>query len=289
MKRLLFLLSFFLSALTSVKAQVSDSAERTTILKVVRDSASNNSTNPLGTILKKNLLIHAESKPVPSLQQNRNHDSKDWLFYQIMLLLIYLGLLKTTFNKYFINMVRVFFNTSLRQSQLTDQLLIAKLPSLLFNIFFILSFGYYLFFVLIYNNNFDYSNISLLICIAIVMGTYLVKNIVLKFTGWLTGYKKEADDYNFIVFLVNKILGLLMVPFVVIIPFAEKNIVSWVLIVSYCTVALMFMFRYLRSYEVLQYRLKASRRHFLLYIFGIELMPLLLIYKLVTLFVNKNL
>ena len=53
------------------------------------------------------------------------------------------GPIPVFFHQVFHQSVRVFFNTSLRQSQLTDQLLQAKLPSLLFNLFFVLSAGVY--------------------------------------------------------------------------------------------------------------------------------------------------
>lgn len=273
----------------TVEAQHIDTVAARSSAQFNSDSAEKKSVDPLQKVLKNNLFINTDSIPVASFQQKRNHDSREGLFYQVLLLLVYLGILKTAFNKYFVNMIRVFFNTSLRQSQLTDQLLIAKLPSLFYNILFVLTSGYYIYFVLINYRKYDYSLKALLICFAIIMIIYSVKYFVLKFTGWLTGYKKEADDYIFIVFLVNKILGLLLVPFIVIIAFAEQHIVNVVLVISYLMIVLMFIFRYLRSYEVLQYRLKASRMHFLLYILGIEMMPLLLLYKLVILFVNKNL
>ena len=63
------------------------------------------------------------------------------MFYLIAGIVLLLAFFKYFNSRYFTNLFRVFFNTSLRQSQLTDQLLQAKLPSLLFNLFFILSGG----------------------------------------------------------------------------------------------------------------------------------------------------
>ena len=64
--------------------------------------------------------------------------SKDFVFYFILSLFLFLGILNAVFKNYFNTMIRVFFKTSLRQSQLTDQLMQAKLPSLCLNIFSVL-------------------------------------------------------------------------------------------------------------------------------------------------------
>lgn len=53
---------------------------------------------------------------------------------------------------------------------------------------------------------------------------YLVKFLVLSFAGWITGYEEEAGIYIFNIFLINKIWGISLLPFVVIMTFAEKKL-----------------------------------------------------------------
>lgn len=289
MKKYFLLALFFFTGIVFVESQQKDSVHTIPVFNEKIDTVVSSPVGQLEKILKNNRSIHFQSTPVSSFHQKRIVESKDGLFYQLVSLLFFLGILKIAFSKYFVNMVRVFFNTSLRQSQLTDQLLISKQPSLFFNIYFVIVGGYYFYFLLVWYGKAMYNLNLLLLCFGAILFVYSTKYLVLKFTGWLTGFKKEANDYIFIVFLVNKILGLLLLPFIVIIPFAEKNIVQIVLIVSYFLIIALLLFRYIRSYEILQYRLKASRRHFFLYIFGIELLPLLLIYKLVMIFINKSL
>src|SRR5690606_2705627 len=86
-------------------------------------------------LLDRNQWIN-NSEPVYHIEIERDFRGKEFMFYVICILVLLLGIFKTIFSKYFNDLFRVYFNTSLRQTQLTDQLLQAKLPSLLLNVFF---------------------------------------------------------------------------------------------------------------------------------------------------------
>lgn len=236
---------------------------------------------------------HTNSKDslLTFIQSPRKANSKDIVFYSLAIIVLLFAILKFLYSRYFSNLFRVFFNTSLRQSQLTDQLLQAKLPSLFFNIFFILIGGWYLYLLL---NHYDRSQTYatwqiLLICAASLATIYLVKFSILKFTGWITGYRQEADTYIFIIFMINKIVAICLMPLIVIIAFSDKALVDVAILISFIIVAVMILMRFLRSYSLLQNRLKISRFHFFIYIAGIEIIPLLVIYKLALIFMSKNL
>lgn len=241
-------------------------------------------------ILAENKLLNSSGKPVSVYQVARKAENRDGIFYLLAAIVLMLGILKAANNRYFNNLVRVFFNTSLRQSQLTDQLLQAKLPSLFYNLFFVLISGLYVFLVLHYYGKLDLHNwLALLLCILAILVIYIMKFIVLQFAGWLTGYQKETDTYIFIVFLINKILAICLVPMVIVIAFSGIGIVKVTLVVSFALIGMMMAMRFFRSYGLLQSSLKVSRLHFILYIIGIELLPLLLIYKGAVVFMIKNL
>jgi hypothetical protein len=270
-----------------------DSLARDTIQKDSLHSAVPKETKKISgwdDILKANIFVNASSPPVSNIEAPRKYISKDGVFYILAVLLLFLGILKVSFPRYFNNLIRVFFNTSLRQGQLTDQLLQAKLPSMLFNLFFILITGWYLYLLLNHFDKTTYDNWEiLLVCVAGLLLIYIIKYCTLKFAGWLTGYKEEAETYIFIVFLINKIISLCLVPIVIIIPFSKPGLVNVTIIISYVMIVLMFIMRFFRSYGLLQHSLKVSGLHFFLYIMGIELLPLLLIYRFALVIMSKNL
>ncbi len=246
-------------------------------------------TRPLFKL--ENKLLNSNAEPVSFAVQGKKENSKEDIFYLIAGMALLLAFFKYFYNRYFTNLFRVFFNTSLRQSQLTDQLLQAKLPSLLFNLFFLLSGGLYVYILLLYFQVVDENKkwIILISSIAILGSIYLIKYCTLKFTGWITGLKEITNTYIFIIFLINKIIGIFLIPFIIILSFSDSVIVKIAVIISLMSIGIFVLLRFFRSYSILQNQFKISRFHFILYISGIELLPLLLIYKALMGFLNKNL
>ncbi len=241
-------------------------------------------------ILSDNVFLNSTGKPVAMFIRIKKQDSQDSFFYILVLISGLLGFFGFTYTRYFNNLFRVFFNASLRQSQLTDQLLQAKLPSLFFNILFVLIGGIYVYLLLKYYNWISVDNFwPILFYCTISLGIiYFIKFITVKFTGWVTGFKEVTNTYVFIIFLINKILGILLLPFIAIIAFSLPNLVTASVIISLLLIGLMFLLRFFRSYGLLQHKLKVSRFHFFLYVVGIEVLPVLLIYKGLVLLLSKN-
>jgi hypothetical protein len=242
-------------------------------------------------ILKNNRFLNSQGKPVAMVNASRQAPRADLVFYLLAAIALMLGCFRYFYTRYFNNLFRVFFNASLRQSQLTDQLIQAKLPSLLFNILFILAGGIYIFLVLRYYQQRSADNFwsVLLYCTLSLAAIYLVKFVTVKFTGWLTGFRQATNTYVFIIFLINKILGILLIPFCVIIAFAGPELTTAAVMISLLLICLMLLLRFFRSYGLLQHQLKISRFHFFVYVIGIEVLPVLLIYKGLVLFLTKNL
>ncbi len=239
----------------------------------------------------KNKLLNTDSIPVSLAVEIRKIRSHDTVFYLIAGMLLLLAFFKYFYNRYFTNLFRVFFNTSLRQSQLTDQLLKAKLPSLLFNLFFIISGGMYVYILLCYYRLIGTDNRLMLIFSSMVLMAliYFLKFCILKFTGWITGFEEVTNTYVFVIFLINKIIGIFLVPFIIILSFSDVAIVKIAVLVSLMSIGIFLLLRFFRSYGLIQNQLKINRFHFILYITGIEILPLLLIYKGLMLFLSKNL
>ena len=244
----------------------------------------------LQTLTVVNKLTKKKNPQLELPQYLRKWQNTDAVFYLIAALLLIFGILKTAFSKYTSIMFSVFFNTSLRQSQLIDQLQQNKLASLLFNIFFLFVTGFY--FALL----FEYIGwagsgqlwIFFISSTGILALVYLVKFLVLSFAGWITGYEEEAGIYIFNIFLINKIWGISLLPFVVIMAFAEKKITAIALLVSLIVIGLLLLMRFVRSYGLLQHRLSFKLFHFLLYVFSLEVLPVMLIYKSIVIFLKVN-
>ena len=235
----------------------------------------------LNRLLKKNKFINLKLKPV-ALKANREHRrGKEYLFYLLSGIILLFGFFKVFYSQYFDNIFRLFFNTSLRQNQLTDLLLQARLPSLIFNLFFIINAGLYLWLLLHYFHFIGEENNkkTLAFCVLSIGFIYIGKFCVLKFIGWVTGIAEASNTYIFIIFLVNKIAGIVLIPFIIILAFATPAWQDNVVILSFLLIGVLFLLRFVRSYNLLQNQLKLSQWHFLLYMVSLEVLPILVIYK----------
>lgn len=278
-----------LSFVFVLQAQQPDSLHIQKDSIVALDSFRNNQYNLMQELLGKNFLINVKGNSFHYLNTEKENAGKDTLFYLIAGLLFSFGLFRMLNNKYFVNIGRVFFNNTLRQSQLVDQLLQAKLPSLFMNLFFATVSGFYIFLNLVTYDKIKSNNWTILsFCISFFLVIYSIKYLSLKFFGWLVDSRNEADNYIFIVFLLNKIIGILLLPMICIMAFVDKKSFDIILVGSYFIIGLMLVLRYLRSYNALRYSLKVSRFHFILYVIGIEILPIFLIYKEAMIILNKN-
>lgn len=231
-------------------------------------------------VSKSNMMSHTMPDKMGLISTKKSNQPTDFIFYALFFSATFLGLLKTIFSRYFNNLLRVFFNTSLRQSQLTDQLLQAQLPLRMFNLFFFLVAGQYVFFVL---NSYSLISLSqttfLITFILSFVLVYSMKSAAIYLFGWITGYKKDAQLYDFIVTLTNQLLSIVLLPILFFIAFSNSELQLYFLRVSYFIVGISFFFRYFRTYSNVRNQIKIGTFHFIIYIVGVELLPLLLIYK----------
>ncbi len=292
MRKLFFFFWFVCFAPTLLCAQKTDSitVSKDSIISSP-DSLTLNKNLAVQIQLRQNQFLNIKGTPVRRAVNLKKLKSTDWIFYLMAGLVLIMSLIKFFFSRYFTNLFRVFFNTSLRQSQLTDQLLQAKLPSLFFNVFFILSGGIYIYFLLLQYRLIDSQNQFTILtsCIVVLGMVYFVKFCTLKFSGWITGNSDITNTYIFIIFLICKIIGILLIPFIILMVFSSFSIAYTCTLISLLIIGLLLLLRFFRSYGLLQNVLKISKFHFLLYIAGVEILPILLLYKGLLLLLSKNL
>ena len=238
-------------------------------------------------VIKCNPYFNFKSKPVTLPASSlKIFKGKEPLFYLLVFLLIVFALLRQVFPKYFNDLFRVFFRTTLKQRQIREQLMQTPLPSLFLNGFFVISGGLYIVFLLQYFKlgfEEDFWLLFLYSCLGLSIA-YLIKFIGLKITGWVFGLKETTDSYIFIVFIINKMIGILLLPFLILLAFGQGNIFSFSLTLSWCLIAALILYRVILSYSIVRNQIKLNPFHFFLYFCAFEIAPLLLVYRGLLLF-----
>jgi Domain of unknown function (DUF4271) len=228
-----------------------------------------------------------QKQPVQNLKdgENRIFYGKEYLFYFLVFLLLLFGVIRRAFSKYFYDLFRVFFKTTLKQKQTQELLLQSPLPSVVMNSFFVLSAGLYVNFLLQYFQLSVTENFWLqyVYCAAALTAIYFLKYTGLKITGWLFNVSSAADSYIFIVFIINKMMGIFLLPFLLLLAFSTPQLSGIVMIVSWIGIGMLLLYRFVLSYGAVRKEVKLNSFHFILYILAFEIVPLLLIYKLLLL------
>ena len=97
----------------------------------------------------------------------------------------------------------------------------------------------------------------------------------------MSGMQQAADNYIFVIFLVNKITGIVLVPFTILLAFSIPLWTNYIVIFSLLLMGLFFLSRYIKTYGALEYRFPLEPLHFIIYVTAVEILPLLIVYKLI--------
>lgn len=215
---------------------------------------------------------------------------KEALFYSILALLIFFALVKNGFSRYMSDLFKTYFRTTVNQKQTKELLLQNPLPSLLLNFFFVLSIGMFLALLLQYFKLGLEFNFWLLYlyCVLGLISIYAVKFMSLKFFGWIFQVSESTDAYIFIVFTTNKIIGIALLPFLILLAFTYGVINEAAMSLGIMIVLGLIVYRFFLSYLSIRRQIRISFFHFLLYLFAFEIIPLLLINKLLFSFLGET-
>ena len=225
----------------------------------------------------------------PSFRINELHIAPnfDGRFYLIIGMLFYLAFIKVTFPKYFSNLFQLIFQSPIRQKQTREQLQQNNLAALFSNILFILNASIFVSLIAVKNAWVDLSLYNCMAYSAIAFtGLYLFKFLFLWFSGWLFSQREAIGNYSFIVFLTNKVMGVFLIPAILLLAFSPVSVQDFAYNTAIIIISILFVYRYLISFSIVRASLKVSAFHFFLYLCTCEVLPMFVLYKLITDFIS---
>ena len=241
------------------------------------------------SFLMRKRLFFSFTNPVRYTVSEKKWTGKDVVFYTVVALLLLFALVKNAFSRYLKDLYSAYFRTTVRQKQIKEQLQQSPLPSIFFNLFFVVSAAV---FTVLLAQRFGYASrlpftLLALYAAATIGAIYGLKFLLLKFFGWVLQLSQATDAYLFIVFATNKILGIFLLPFTVLLAFAGAETEPVALSLSIIVVAGLFIYRYFLAFISIGHLVRLNAFHFLLYLAAFEVLPLLLINKLLFAFLQE--
>ena len=216
------------------------------------------------------------------IEQKFSMPDKDMLFYAIIALLLLYGFIVNIFPQYIPKLFSQFSQSSLRMLQNREQLLQNSIASLVMNMSFIMSFSLFTT-LIIFNDHLLPINFwegYFYMCL-FFSGLYTGKFICLTIAGYVFNTKDLVQTYIFVVFMINKVLGVLLIPFILILAFAKPFLHIYAIFGASFLLILLVLYRYLFSLTSVRNKLHISSFHFFLYLCAFEILPLLILYKFI--------
>lgn len=295
------------TSLQSSAAQARDSTakavRRKTREEVKSDSGFKNqlqinTTQSMTSLQQGTFLVAAPAKNTNQLNFYTTHELKvmhhgpqyinrktpDWIFSVLLLVIAAFAWLRTFYNKYFIQIISAFFNNNLANQIVRDEHILVQRASVMLNMVYYLVAALFLYFLSIhYSWPLDGMGTGLnryIIFTLIVSATYAVKFLILKICGSLFHIGREMATYLFNIFLINNVLGMLLIPLVALLAFSNVINTSWIVGLSLFFVSGAFCYRIVRGLAIGFASPVFSPYYLFLYLCALEFAPLIVFIKI---------
>jgi hypothetical protein len=235
-----------------------------------------------GESVQKGPIIHSGERFSPA--------SMDMTFYLLCGLLFSLGVIYRSSPKYFNNLFGLLFQSGFRQKSIRDQLIQNKTTSLALNALFFITGG---FFIYLFVQNFGLFSLQPwyvdgVICVSFLATLYSVKYLSVLTGGWIFGSRELAGQYVFIVFFVNKVAGLVLLPVIVVLWLGNPVLHPFFSTLSLIVIGFLFLYRYYMILPTVKSKSGISSFHFFLYLCTFEILPIVILVKFLANFLNSS-
>lgn len=296
LKRYILCILVFITATVSFTQNGDTLANRNISKKISTAPFANaDSIKNLNTFLLNRQILAAhpyfnmtERGVAPAYVKRMVPKGKEIYFYILAGIALLFGGFKKVFDKYYHDLLSLFLRTSLKRHQIRQQLMQDSLPSLLLNIFYVITAAFYvslLFKDLNIAPAFSFWKLYLYSFVGIAC-IYMGKYFILRSVGWMFQMKPLTDAYIFIIFLINKIIGIFLLPVIIMVALGSIELKTAVWTISWIVIAGLLLYRFIKAFGFVRKETYIRIFHFILYLFGFEILPIIVIYKAVSVFLH---
>lgn len=222
------------------------------------------------------------AKPDKPVTAFADKTGKAFLFPVVLTILLLLTIFLTLFRSYVSRVYKAVFRDNMLHQLYSDRqnigLTTAFIP--LYLLFF-LNAGLFLFLIANHFGLLPEGNQYFILgyITAGITGLFLLKHLVLIFTGLIFPVEKEVSTYNFTIVVFSIFTGLLLVPFNLSIAYMPPEMTRVIIFTTLGIIALIYLLRYLRGLFIADKFFQFHKFHFLLYICTVEITPVLFLYR----------
>ncbi|OFX51426.1 MAG: hypothetical protein A2046_04500 [Bacteroidetes bacterium GWA2_30_7] len=231
-----------------------------------------------------------EIKPIKYIDKSNHIKVKnaDWFLGVLIVVLSIVTILKLLYSKYFSDSIKSLWSYQHSIKLFKENNVVNQRLSLISNILFILSFSLFtvlctdFFSVTGYTKNdfLYFSTIS-----GLIMFIYLIKYAVYKILGYIFIDTASYSEYLYNVFQFNRIAGIFLIPIIIALAYST---IYYTISIVYSGLIILFIVFIMRIIRGMQICIKVNFSIFysFLYLCILEILPLIVIFKLIKLYIN---
>jgi hypothetical protein len=223
-------------------------------------------------------------KPLSGVPVTFNRRNPDWFTIALFLVVLGFTAIRAFYMRIFRQLISAFFNNNVTNQIVRDENILVQRAASLMSVLFYFVLALFLYQVSVFYHweipvmGTGFTRFFFLL-LAIALA-YSIKLLTLKSAGSLYGADRPVATYIFNIFLINNMLGLLLLPVVILIAYVVPLSGALVVIrVGIALAASLFVYRLFRGFLVWRTLQGGTIFYFILYLCTLELAPLLIIYK----------
>jgi len=222
-----------------------------------------------------------DSVSIPISSEESNYQVSPWFIGVLLAILILISKIKLTFPR----LTPIVFNSIYRSSEAmklqNSRNTRNKVCYSLMNTLSLLVFSVFTFELSVYYKIISKIDFSSFVYIIIFIFSFcLFKIIMVRILGFIFKASREASEYSFNLLLVCKTVGMILIPFILVLPFINYSVVGYINIIGMFIVGFAYVLIIFRGLRIIFLK-HISVLYMILYLCALEIMPFLIISKLI--------
>lgn len=219
--------------------------------------------------------------------QTIEKSTPDWFTVILIFVVIAVTFIKVFYSKILFQLLNAFVNNNTANQIIRDENILVQRASILLSVICYIVLALFVYEV---GDYYDYHNslighgFARFLFIAFFISlAYSLKMIALKIFGFIINQDKPVASYIFNLFLINNVLGIVLLPILLILTYLDLKNPEYVLYGAISLVILFFLYRIFKGIYIWTSASRYNLFYLFLYICALEIAPLLIIVKIVML------
>jgi len=222
-------------------------------------------------------------KPSDTEPIKTNIANPDWFTFILIFLVLAFTYIKYNYDRVFRQLISAFFNTNTSNQIIREENVMVQRASIILLLMFSAAAGLFLYQTSIY---FDWQLLGIkkdfsrfLFFALLISVLFPFKVIILRLLGFIFHSNRLASAYLFNIFLINNVLGLLLIPLIILFAYLPFQTGGTLLYIGLIITALAFLYRLIKGYSIWRSADHFSLLYFILYLCTLEIAPILALLK----------